>query len=191
MSIQKTYKKTYHDGVNDIVLVVLQGLDGLGTADVSLGHDQLNIVGIDTSLINLLTILLISSGGLGSLNSSGRLTSILEDILSSLQLRLQAVGILSLTLTEDNVGIRDLGLEDIRLSDGQDGLTGTTNGHTGDSLDLLETQLGKGLTGLDLTTGLNTGRGLGLNIRLNVRVDLLDGSGLVLDISPKWKREEK
>lgn len=163
----------------------LQGLDGLGAGGVGLVHDELNILLADTLLIDLLIIL---SGGRGiSLGTLVSLTGILEDLLGSLELGLQAVHVLGLTLAKDDVGVRVQGSEDIGLGNGQDGGTGAADGDTGDTLDLLETKLGEGLAGLDLTTGLDAGRGRG-NLLLVVglvREDLLDGRGLVLNISPE------
>jgi hypothetical protein len=164
--------------------VRLQGLDGLGAGGVGLVHDELNILQADTRLIDLLIIL--NSSGI-SLNS-GSGVGILEDILGSLELGLQAVHVLGLTLAKDDVGIRVQGSVDIGLGNGQKGGTGAADGDTGDTLDLLKTKLGEGLAGLDLTTGLDTGGGRG-NLLLVVglvRVDLLDGRGLVLNISPVW-----
>jgi len=172
-----------HDGVHNIVVVGLQGLDSLGTAAVSLGNNELNVLAADTLLINLLLIL-ISSGGRGT--GLDILASILENLLGSLELGLQAVDILGLTLAKDNVSVRVEGLEDIGLGDGQNGLARATDRHAGDALDLLETELAEGLASLDLTTGLDAGGGgLLLRVGLGARVDLLDGGGLVLDIGPE------
>lgn len=161
----------------------LQGLDSLGAGGVGLVHDELDILLADTLLIDLLIIL---SGGRGIGLGGVGITGILEDVLGSLELGLQAVHVLGLALAEDDVGVRVQGSVDIGLGNGQDGSTGAANGDTGDTLDLLETELGEGLAGLDLATGLDAGRGRG-NLLLVVglvRVDLLDGRGLVLNISP-------
>jgi hypothetical protein len=60
-----------HDGVDNIIVILLESLDGLLSADRGLSHDELNVLGLETSLINLLTIinlLLILLGlNLGSL----------------------------------------------------------------------------------------------------------------------------
>jgi hypothetical protein len=37
-----------HDGVHDIVAIRLEGLDGLGAGNASLGHDELNVLLVDT-----------------------------------------------------------------------------------------------------------------------------------------------
>lgn len=158
----------------------LEGLDSLGATDISLGHNKLNITLVDALIVNLLVVLIRSSIGRSG-RSFGSLVSILEDILSSLELRLQAAGILGLTLAENNVGIRDQGLEDIGLGDGQQRLTGAADRDAGNALDLDETELGESLAGLDLTAGLGSGRGREL---LSIRLDLLNRSGLVLDIGP-------
>jgi hypothetical protein len=59
-----------HDGVNDVVVVLPESLDGLLAGNACLCHDELNVLGLKASLINLLTIiflflfLLILLGGL-------------------------------------------------------------------------------------------------------------------------------
>lgn len=61
-----------HDGVDNIIVVLLQRLDGLLAADVGLGHDELDVLVLQTLGINLLTIILIvvllGLGGLGGLS---------------------------------------------------------------------------------------------------------------------------
>lgn len=48
-----------HDGVDDIVIVLLQCLDGLVAGNVGLGHDELNVLVLKTGGIDLLLILLL------------------------------------------------------------------------------------------------------------------------------------
>lgn len=48
-----------HDGVYDIVIVLLQCLDGLVAGDVGLSHDKLNVLILKTGGIDLLLILLL------------------------------------------------------------------------------------------------------------------------------------
>ena len=48
-----------HDGVDDIVVVLLQGLDGLLAGDGSLLHDKLDVLGLKTRVIDLLTVVLL------------------------------------------------------------------------------------------------------------------------------------
>ena len=42
-----------HDGIDDIIGIVLEGFDGLGLGDVGLGHDQLNVLLLHARDINL------------------------------------------------------------------------------------------------------------------------------------------
>ena len=42
-----------HDGIDDIIGIVLEGFDGLGLGDVGLGHDQLNVLLLHARGINL------------------------------------------------------------------------------------------------------------------------------------------
>ena len=46
-------------GVDDIVIVLLQCLDGLVTGNVGLSHDKLNVLVLETGGIDLLVILLL------------------------------------------------------------------------------------------------------------------------------------
>lgn len=48
-----------HDGVYDVVVVLLEGLDGLLPGDTSLLHDKLNVLALETGVINLLVIVLL------------------------------------------------------------------------------------------------------------------------------------
>ena len=48
-----------HDGVDDIIVVLTQGLDGLLARDVGLCHDQVNILGLQTTLVDLLAVILL------------------------------------------------------------------------------------------------------------------------------------
>lgn len=48
-----------HNGVDDIVIVLPQGLDGLLAGNVGLGNDQVNVLGLEAALVNLLTIVLL------------------------------------------------------------------------------------------------------------------------------------
>ena len=48
-----------HDGVDDIIVVLLQGLDGLLAGDGSLLHDKLDVLGLKTRVIDLLTVILL------------------------------------------------------------------------------------------------------------------------------------
>ena len=42
-----------HDGIDDIIGIVLEGFDGLGLGDVGLGHDQLDVLLLHARGINL------------------------------------------------------------------------------------------------------------------------------------------
>ncbi len=48
-----------HDGVDDVVIVLLQCLDGLVAGNVGLGHDKFDVLVLKTGGINLLIILLL------------------------------------------------------------------------------------------------------------------------------------
>lgn len=51
-----------HDRVDDVVVVLLQGLDGLLAGDGSLLHDKLDVLGLKTRVIDLLTVILLLLG---------------------------------------------------------------------------------------------------------------------------------
>lgn len=106
-----------HDRVHDVVVVLPEGLDGLLTGDVGLGHDKVNVLGLEAGLVNLLAVillLLLLALGLGGLalaevvlvvvtsvlTTSGGLSS--GELLSSRSLGLR-VQVLDLGLTEDAV----------------------------------------------------------------------------------------
>jgi hypothetical protein len=139
-----------HDGVDNVVVVLLEGLDGLLSADRGLGHDKLNVLGLETGLVNLLTVillfLLLLGLDLGGLALVGVVvgvlggTLLLGELLGSGGLGLR-VQVLNLGLTEDavlcissyscpldvdgvclHVGVGVGGLVDIGLADDEEDL---------------------------------------------------------------------
>ena len=40
-----------HDGLDDVVVVRLERLDGLRFGAMDLGHDELNVLGLDVDLV--------------------------------------------------------------------------------------------------------------------------------------------
>jgi hypothetical protein len=106
-----------HDGVDYVVVVLLQGLDGLVPADVRLGHDELNVllldtVGVDVLLvILLLLIVLLGVGRAGGLGLAVAVAGVVVlgtagggELLGSGGLG-GGVEVLDLGLTEDAAGI--------------------------------------------------------------------------------------
>ena len=55
-----------HDGIDNVIVVLLEGLDSLLPADRGLGHDELNVLWLETSLVNLLTVILLLGLGVGT-----------------------------------------------------------------------------------------------------------------------------
>lgn len=51
-----------HDRVDNIVVVLLQGLDGLLAGDGRLLHDELDVLGLETRVVDLLAIILVLLG---------------------------------------------------------------------------------------------------------------------------------
>lgn len=106
-----------HDTVDDVVVVLLESLDGLLSADAGLCHDKLNVLGLKTGVINLLAVILLLLSGLlasitlNSLALVGTLGGVVvrslvgglgRELLSCRSLRLR-VEILDLGLAEDAV----------------------------------------------------------------------------------------
>lgn len=54
----KSYAES-HDRVHDIVVVLPEGLDGLLAGDVGLGHDKVDVLGLEAGLVNLLAVVLL------------------------------------------------------------------------------------------------------------------------------------
>jgi hypothetical protein len=103
-----------HDTVDNIIVVLLEGLDGLLPAHAGLGHDELDVLGLETSVVDLLAIVLLLLLGLGALDGLALVTlggvvvagvvvgGLAGKLLGSLGLSL-GVEVLNLSLTEDAV----------------------------------------------------------------------------------------
>lgn len=48
-----------HNGVYDVVVVLLKGLDGLLSGDAGLLHDKLNVLALEARVVNLFVIVLL------------------------------------------------------------------------------------------------------------------------------------
>lgn len=106
-----------HDGVHNIVVVFFQGLDSLLSGDVGLSHNELDVLRLQTRVVNLFSIILllvllglglrglalalvgvvVTSVGIGVAGSLGR-----SELLSGIDLRLR-VQVLDLGLAEDAI----------------------------------------------------------------------------------------
>ena len=103
-----------HDGVDDVVVVLPESLDGLLAGHISLGHNQFDVLSLKTRLIDLLAIILfllllgLSLGGLALavvvlvVVTSVLVGSSLSKLLGSGSLS-GGVQVLDLGLTEDAV----------------------------------------------------------------------------------------
>lgn len=100
-----------HDTVDNIVVVLLECLDGLLPTDAGLGHDKLNVLGLETGVVNLLTIVFLLLGWLARtlLNGLALVGTISGVVVGSLVCRLcgELLGGGSLSL---NVEVLNLGL---------------------------------------------------------------------------------
>lgn len=103
-----------HDAVDNVVVVLLEGLDGLLPAHAGLGHDKLDVLGLETSVVDLLAIVLLLLLLLGTLDGLALVTlggvvvagvvvgGLAGELLGSLGLGL-GVEVLNLSLTENAV----------------------------------------------------------------------------------------
>lgn len=48
-----------HNRVDNIVVILPQSLDSLLAGDVGLGHNQVNVLGLETALVDLLAVVLL------------------------------------------------------------------------------------------------------------------------------------
>ena len=64
-----------HNRIHNVVIVVLQRLHGLGAGHVGLGHDELDVLGLDSGLVDLVILLLLGdrgvAGGAGGAHLAG------------------------------------------------------------------------------------------------------------------------
>lgn len=167
-----------HDTVDNVVVVLLESLDGLLPAHASLGHDKLDVLGLKTGVVDLLTIVLLlllglsTSDGLALVALGGVVVaSVLVgglggELLGSLGLGL-GVEVLDLSLTEDAVpcvsidspsnqsldsnihpSVAVRALVDVGLGDDEEDVLGPPESDPGDALDVLQAELGDGLARL-------------------------------------------
>lgn len=106
-----------HDGVDDIVVVLLERLDGLLPRYVGLRHDELNVLVLDALGVHLLAVILLLLGslvgrGVGALDglAAGLAVVVARVVVLGLGELLRGGGlgrgveVLDLGLTEDAVG---------------------------------------------------------------------------------------
>lgn len=58
-SVKPTLNAQSHNGIDYVIVILLQCLDSLVPRDTGLGHDQLDILVLQTSSIDLLSIVLV------------------------------------------------------------------------------------------------------------------------------------
>lgn len=51
--IPKCVEGTHHDSIDDIITVIFKCFDSFSSTDIGLRHDQFNILGLNTRLVNL------------------------------------------------------------------------------------------------------------------------------------------
>lgn len=135
-SLPPTARSSYaesHDGVDNIVVILPQGLDGLLAGHASLCHNQINILSLEAGLVNLLAIILLVvllGIGLGSLALENLVLVVVASVvtgslggsqlLSGRGLGL-GVQVLDLGLTEDTRKRKKSQLDPSCMRMGQDG----------------------------------------------------------------------
>lgn len=157
-----------HDGVDNIRVVLLKTVDGLVSGNVGLLHNKLDVGVLKAGGISLGLVLgILVLGQRSSLEVSGDGSGILGGKLSAnltggsslgdgagLGSSLLGLGsgdlgssggglhVLVLGLTEDNVGVAGGGPVDLGVGDHEDVLSGSLEDNSGDTLNLLEVELG-------------------------------------------------
>merc|ERR1712029_93361 len=146
-----------HDCIHYIIRIVLERLDCFAAGHVGLGHEEFNILVLDSRGVNLTIIFIfLRDGGWSSCSRSSHLSRLRN--LSSLELFCSMhlsllTQIFNLGLSKDNVGVGSRVLVYIRLVDDEEDILGLPNGDTRHSSDLLRSKLGHDLPGLLLTSG--------------------------------------
>ena len=112
-------------------------------------HNEVDVLGSDTGLINLLVRNNLL-GGLSGLNGVG--SGLLLELLGLLLLH-ACVGVLKLEFTEDSEGLTfTINTENLGVVDNEDKAITLAESNTGDTVVLLHTDLKEGLAALLLTT---------------------------------------
>ena len=118
-----------HDGVDYVVVVLFQRLDGLLAGDVRLGHDELdvfvlNALRIDLFAIVLLLLLSVAGVAVASMVVTGVvvLDGLVGELLSSSSLG-ASVEVLNLCLTKHDVRVAVGGLVDLGVVNDEENLT--------------------------------------------------------------------
>merc|ERR1719228_1814919 len=148
-----------HDRVYNVVGVIFQRLDGLGARDVGLGHDQLDVLVLDPSLVYSVSILLLllrdGSGPSGA--SCPHLSGLWHlgclELLSCLHLSLLGE-VFYLGLAKHDVSVRGWVLVHVGLVDHEQDVLRLSDRDPGDTRDLLQAELGHDLPGLLLPPAL-------------------------------------
>merc|ERR1719187_2464441 len=149
----------FHDGIDYIVGVVFQRLNRLHPGDVGLGHDQLNVLVLHPTLVDIFIVIIIglnhrrrTSGATASyLTRLGNLWHI--KLLSRVHLSLLGQ-VLNLCFSKDDVGVAGGVLVDVRLVDHKQNVLGLPDGHATYSGHLLQSKFGHDLPGLLLSLAL-------------------------------------
>mmetsp|Transcript_20517 Transcript_20517/g.54389 ORF Transcript_20517/g.54389 Transcript_20517/m.54389 type:complete len:215 (+) Transcript_20517:338-982(+) len=129
-----------HDGLHDVVVVGLEGLDGLRLGALDLRHDELDVLGLDAGLVHLVAVVLgVLHGhrlGLRRRVAAARAGHLRRGL--GLGRRAE---VLDLRLAEDNVRVRVRRLVDVRLGDHEEDVLALLHGDAGDARHRLHPQL--------------------------------------------------
>lgn len=139
-----------HDGVDNVLIISLEGSSGGGARATGLGDDEVNVLGVKVGLVHGL----VRGSGGGGGGRLGGLGAGDAELLGGLGGGL-STEVLSLGLTEDDVGLAAGGLEHVGVGDSKNNSLGLLEGHALDAGDSLEAELGDGLSGLLLAAAVN------------------------------------
>mmetsp|Transcript_4765 Transcript_4765/g.14583 ORF Transcript_4765/g.14583 Transcript_4765/m.14583 type:complete len:280 (+) Transcript_4765:71-910(+) len=149
-----------HDRVDNVALVDLERLDGLGARDAGLAHHELNVLRLHPRLVHLAVLAAnLLDDGLRHLRHLRLVCHHrLLELLRGRLLRLRGE-VLDLSLAEDDVGVRGRRLEDVRFCDDEEDVFALLDGDAHDAGHGLHAELLHGLARLLLAARLLRARG--------------------------------
>ncbi|KAH3671890.1 hypothetical protein OGAPHI_000076 [Ogataea philodendri] len=157
-----------HNGIDHVSVMFFQGLHSLGTRNVGLLDNDSNVSGVESGLVDLLIVVILSrlrvsqrsglqvgSDGfwvLWSLTFLNGSSSLLSSLLGGSSLGVSLVQVLDLGLTEHDVRSSNRSVH-FWVVNGQDEVALLSEGDSGDSVNLLQSELEDELSGLLLVLG--------------------------------------
>ena len=133
-----------HDGLHDVVVVLAKSSHGLALGALHLGHDELDVLRLDASLVDLTLVRVLDDK---NIRLGVTCAGLLREACSTLRLRLGAE-VLDLGLAEDDVGVGVRRLVHVRLGDNEENVLALLHRDAGDARQGLHAKLGDGLAAL-------------------------------------------